>query len=432
MKTWYFRKSEIHGYCGPKKKATMKHFHQSLFPWLMGIALLSFSCADDHSDHNNPTPTGSNILKGTIKTDMALVNSSADIDYYVEEIVYMEAKMTIEPGTVIVGKAGSGIVFSTAKGVLVANGTKALPIVFKSESGAKGGWLGIRFDESNNPLNSLKFVTIADGGASSFDGDNTRKANLQFYGTNQVQMKGCQIRNSAAHGIFENFNSNLTIIGFDSNRFESNTDFPILMYDQNARSLGLGNEFPANGRNFIGLRQKEFTGLPGNHTWKKHAVPYYWEDNANLVVGYYDTNGSLTLEAGVQLIMGPGTGIVVGDNANTTGWLKMTGSGSEKIRIRGESNVAGFWKGILIRTNSVNNDFLHAIIGDAGSTNLSLDPSKANIVVDTDSRLKMANVELVNSAGCGYTYRTDTSDPATVTVSGMTYSANNSGNVCTY
>lgn len=397
------------------------------------LAALAFGCSGSDDDSTpTPTPTGSNTLKGTIKTDMTLTNGTAAIDYYIEEIVYIEAKITVEPGTVIVGKAGSGLYFDGAKGVLIANGTKSKPIVFKSESGAKGGWLGIRFNESNNPLNQLSYVTIADGGAASFDGAEDRKANVQFYGTCQVGMLGCTISNSANHGLFELSNSDLTLTQFDSNSFANNKEYPMYMFDQNVKDLGNTSTFSGNGKQFIGLMQKNFEGLPGAHTWKKQAVPYYWDETDNLVVGYYTTNGNLTLEAGVDLIMGPGTAIVVGDNTNNTGFLKLDGTAAQKVTIRGSSALKGAWKGILVSTNSVSNLFTHANISDGGSTDLSYGPSKANVVVENDAKLGMANVSLTNSAGCGYTVKTTTQPAGVVTATSMTYQNNTGGNTCTY
>ena len=396
------------------------------------LAALSQACSTSDSDSPSPTPSGSTTLKGTIKTDLTLTNGSGSVDYYIEEIVYVEAKITIEPGTVIVGKAGSGLYFDGSKGVLVANGTKASPIVFKSESGAKGGWLGMRFNDSNNPLNKLNYVTITDGGSASFDGAEDRKANIQFYGTCQIAMLGCSINNSANHGLYELSTSDLTLTQFDSNSFANNKEYPMYMFDQIAKDLGNTSTFTTNGKQFVGLYQKNFEGLPGAHTWKKQAVPYYWDDTQNLVIGYYTTNGNLTLEAGVELVMGPGSGIVVGDNSNDTGFLKMLGTATQKVTIRGSSSTKGDWKGIFVSTNSVSNNFTHASISDGGSANLSTGTSKANVVVDYESKLVMSNVSLSNSAGCGYTKKTSQDPQADVTATSMSYANNTGGNACTY
>jgi hypothetical protein len=395
---------------------------------LLAATSFMFSCSKDNSNPN-PAPTGSNILKGTISSDLTLVNGGGAVDYYLEEIVTVEARLVIEPGTVIVAKAGSGLEFSTAKGILKAEGTAAKPIVFKSESGAKGGWLGIKFQDSNNPLNVMQYVTVADGGSASFDGDDSKKATIQFAGTNQLKMKNCTVSNSANWGMYETYSSDLTLIDFDSNTFSNHANFPIYVFDATAKDLGYKTSFSSNTKNYIGLMQKNFDGLSGDHIWKKQAVPYFWDDTDPLVIGYYTTNGNLTMEAGAQLVMGPGTGIVIGDNANETGYLKLQGTSANKVVIKGESSTKGYWKGIYVRTGSVNNDFTYASVSDAGSTNLGGTGTKANIVVDANSTLKLTNVTLMNSLGCGYTVSTTM---GIVISSAMTYTNNTAGNECTF
>lgn len=395
---------------------------------ILTAAYTIMSCSKESSDPK-PTPTGSNVLKGTISSDLTLINGGAAVDYYLEEIVTVEARLIIEPGTVIVAKAGSGLEFSTAKGSIRAEGTASKPIVIKSESGAKGGWLGIKFQDSNNPLNVMRFVTVTDGGSASFDGDESKKATIQFAGTNQLKMKNCTVSNSANWGMYETFSSNLTLIDFDSNTFSNHTSFPIYVYDVTAKDLGSKTAFSGNTKSYIGLMQKSFDGLDGTHIWKKQLVPYFWDDTDPLVIGYYTTDGNLTLEAGAQLVMGAGTGIVIGDNTNETGYLKLQGTVANKVTIRGESATKGFWKGIYVRTGSVNNDFTFATISDAGSTNLGGIGTKANIVVDGESSLKMTNVTLSNSLGCGVTISTNM---GIVNSSSMTYTNNTSGNECTF
>lgn len=407
----------------------MKTYLKSLM--LLTATGCMMSCSKENSADPNPTPIPnlSNILKGTISSDRTLLNGGAAVDYYLEDIVKVEARLTIEPGTVIVAKAGAGLEFFTAKGTIKAEGTASKPIVFKSESGAKGGWLGVKFQDSNSPLNVMQYVTITDGGSASFDGDESKKATIQFAGTNQLKMKNCTVSNSANWGMYETFSSELTLLEFDSNTFSNHTNFPIYIYDATAKSLGSKTVFAGNTKSYIGLMQKSFDGLNGAHIWKKQALPYFWDDTDPLVIGYYSTHGSLTMEAGAQLIMGPGTGIVIGENANETGYLKLQGTAANRVVIKGESATKGYWKGIYVRTPSVNNDFAFATVSDAGSTNLGGTGTKANVVVDSESSLKITNVTLSNSQGCGVTVSTSL---GILNSSSLTFSNNTGGNECTF
>ncbi|HPI11355.1 MAG TPA: right-handed parallel beta-helix repeat-containing protein, partial [Catalimonadaceae bacterium] len=241
----------------------MKTYLKSLM--LITATGCMISCSKETSTSPDPTPTPkvSNILKGTISSDLTLLNGGAAVDYYLEDIVKVEARLTIEPGTVIVAKAGAGLEFSTAKGTIKAEGTAAKPIVIKSESDTKGGWLGIKFQDSNSPLNVMRHVTVTDGGSASFDGDESKKATIQFAGINQLKMKNCTVSNSANWGLYETVTSNLTLIEFDSNTFSNHTGFPIYIFDATAKSLGSKSTFSGNAKSYIGLMQKSFDGLNG-------------------------------------------------------------------------------------------------------------------------------------------------------------------------
>ena len=398
---------------------------------LVFFAAISFSlsCCKESSTDPNPTPGLSNVLKGTISSDLTLLNGGAAVDYYLEEIVTVKARLTIEPGTVIVAKAGSGLEFSTARGTIKAEGTATKPIVIKSESGAKGGWLGVNFLDSNSPLNVMRYVTITDGGSDSFDADESKKATIQFAGVNQLRMKNCTVSNSANWGLYETISSDLTLLDFDSNTFSNHTNFPMNVFDATAKDLGYKTAFTGNVKNYIGLMQKNSDGLDGAHIWKKQSVPYFWVDTDPLVIGYYTTNGNLTMEAGLQLVMGAGTGIVIGENANETGFLKIQGTAANKVVIKGESATKGYWKGIYVRTGSISNEFTYAAISDGGSANMGGTGTKANVVVDANATLKLTNVTLANSLGCGYTVSTDI---GIVISSNMTYTNNTGGNECTF
>lgn len=389
------------------------------------IILILTGCSDGESD-NNPGPASS-ILKGTISGDRILVNSSASVDYYIEDIVDVNARLTIEPGTVILAKAGSGLRFSGNAAALVAVGTSEKPISIRSESGQKGGWLGIILDNSNNPLNEMAHVEIADGGSGSFDGDGSRKGLVQVSGTTQLKMHHCTLSNSASAGFLENPSSSLTLNMFESNTFRNHTGYPVYVYGETARDLGTGHTFTGNTENYIALKERSY--LTGTHVWKKQPVPYLWTASDNLVAGYYSDNCFLTLEAGVQLLMAPGTALVVGDNANQNSTLKIQGTAADPVVVRGESPVRGAWKGLFIKTPQAGNQISFATIADGGSA--AQGGGRANVVLASDARVSFNQVILSNSAGCGYSYNS-ADPPGNISATGMSYSNNALGNVCTY
>jgi hypothetical protein len=350
--------------------------------------------------------------------DVVWKNGPGKVDYLLKGDVTFTKTLTVEPGTVISAEAGVGIGFEGAQAALIARGTANQPILFQSKTGLKGGWRGMYFKGSENPLNELRYVTIQDGGS-----DATIKSNLRFYDSNQMRMSHCTIRNSQAYGLVEAASSTLTLKEFEHNSFQDNSDYPLLLHGETVKDIGNTSVIAANAKNFIALQDDR--DLTGTHVWKKQTAPYYWSEPRSLDVGNSST-GSLTLEAGVTLEMSPGSSIIVEDNSSS---LTLAGTTDDKVRIVGNIRQAGAWQGILIDTPSMNNMFTHAVISHGGATGLD---GNANVVLGrskySDSRLVLNNVELSNSAGCGINQVNNRSN---VLISeGVTYSGNAGGDAC--
>ena len=101
---------------------------------LLGLTVLS-SCEDDDDDDNNDT--NANVVSGSITSD---VTWTADQIWTMDGRVIVEggATLTIDPGTIIKAKAGTGSLASAliiAKdGKIDARGTSSEPIIFTSET----------------------------------------------------------------------------------------------------------------------------------------------------------------------------------------------------------------------------------------------------------------------------------------------------------
>ena len=366
-----------------------------------------------------------------------LRNRAAAIDYILVGDLDVNAKLTIEPGVVIVTKAGTGIKFNSSPGCLVAILNATAPIIIRSETNSKGGWKGLRFSGSNNPLTELVYVTVSDGGSASFNGDNTEKANIRLASTTQIKMRNCTINNSAAFGIYEEEFDDLTITDFKNNFFSNNSDLPIYIRDKNIASLETTSTFSNNTKNYIAMVQDNFNGLTGDVIWYKQAVPYLFNDPAGLTLGYLSTNGGLTLEAGATLLMAAGSRIFVGDNSNTSGYLKINGTASEPVTIGGVDGLKGGWNGIVISTTSIKNVWNYANISDGGAVEPYGAGSRSNVVVGMsefdNASLTITNCTSNNSLGCGYTRGVPTSGPATNVITGtQTGTGNTSGNSCSF
>jgi hypothetical protein len=360
------------------------------------------------------------VKRGTFTGDSTWKNGPAAVDYCLEGSVTVKKTLTIEPGTVICAKPGAAIRFEGPQAALIARGTPSQPITFRSETNSKGGWHGMTFDDSNNPLNELSYVTLKDGGSGPY------KANLALAGRNQLRLSHCTISNSQGYGLVENKYSALTLNAFEHNAFNDNDDYPLFLMSRQVKHIGNTSTFSGNARDLIAL--KDDGNLTGTHAWQKHAAPYYWTSPGALTIGSFSTTGSLTLEAGVTLEMGPGSSIVVDHSASS---LTLAGTAADKVRIVGHLKQAGAWQGILIDTPNLNNAFTHAVIAHGGATGLA---KNANVVLGrsqySKSRLVLKDVELSNSAGCGISQANHKNN--LLAAEAVTYAGNAGGDVCTH
>jgi hypothetical protein len=345
-----------------------------------------------------------------IDSPTTLVNTSAEVDYFINEEVYVSSSLTIEPGVVIVCSNAGGLYINGNSASLNCNGTAALPIVFRSSNGIAGSWKGIWFEGSNNVNNVLNYTEIRDGGAGSFNGNESLTGNVQAYGTSQLRINHSLFSNSASVGFRTGVFSTTTFAQFSSNSFINNANSPMIITDNMVHTLdGTATTFSGNGNQYIEINTNDFTGVGGDRVWKKQNIPYaFFNVGDDLVCGYYTTHGSLTLQAGVTLLMGPGSKIVVGDNSNTTGFLKCEGTAAEPVTISGVDATPGAWVGILISTNSIQNNWTYTNVSYGGSATLSGSTSNlCNVLIgengSDDSNLTISNCTTNYSLSCGYT-----------------------------
>jgi hypothetical protein len=369
-------------------------------------------------------PSSSGIVLTDVNTDRVLTNTDSEIDYILNSEIDVTAKLTIEPGVVIQCSNGGGMYISGSSSALKAVGTSAALITFKSSNGEKGSWKGIWFQSSNNVENELTYCVVADGGSGSFDGNATKKGNIQLYGTSQLKLKNTSVNNSAAFGIKTDQFSAITFSQFSNNSFNNNADAPMKIVDKMVPSLdGVGTTFSGNGKNYIHLIADDFEGVGADVIWKKQNIPYaFFNEGDNLVCGYYTTSGSITLNAGVTLLMGPDSKIIIGDNTNNTGYLKCLGTVAEPVTIKGVQEQAGAWNGILVGTTSINNNWSYTNIYHGGGALLTGNSTKkANVYIGNtqfdNANLSISNCSTNDSFGCGYVLTTPASG-ITINLSG--------------
>jgi hypothetical protein len=105
--------------------------------------------------------------------------SRADISYlalFGLEIYGRNNSLSIAPGTTI-KFANNTKLFCNNSAALIANGTAQSPIVLEGEVSNPGHWDGV-FIATTNTSNSLRYVTVADGGESGQTYHNSLKGNI--------------------------------------------------------------------------------------------------------------------------------------------------------------------------------------------------------------------------------------------------------------
>lgn len=121
------------------------------------------------------------------------------------------------------------------------------------------------------------------------------------------------------------------------------------------------------------------------------AVDYIIPNNCVL-----DVTAALTIEPGVVIHVEENGGIGVYD----AGSINAVGTASQPIIIQGSNDVRGLWRGIHIETNTLNNQFDHLTIANAGSNYVYCCNEKASVFVK-DGQLSIKNTTITTGEGYG-------------------------------
>jgi hypothetical protein len=123
----------------------------------------------------------------------------------------------------------------------------------------------------------------------------------------------------------------------------------------------------------------------------------------------------LTVQAGARLYFSAQTSFDVG----TTGYLVAVGALGDSIRFLGESNTPGYWYGITINSNDIDNELQYAVVADGGYGDY------ADVYVYSGGLITITNCHIRDSS----TYGILGESGCVVTQSANTFARNASGNV---
>lgn len=362
----------------------------------------SFNDVDDVSitvvEQVPPPEQEVGILNTDISQELRLVSRFDDPampDYLVTEDIHVTAHLLIESSVTIAFEAGKAMYIDTP-GSIQALGAGGNGILFTGKEKTPGYWKGLVINSSST-LNKLEHVVVEYGGSAPADGLEYA-ATLALDNSGNLQLVGVTIQQSAAYGMVVETGANWSSDSF-SNTFNNN-HIPLRIPVSQVNSVdGLStfhdnnnNRIEVSGGNINDLMETSWPQALSNST-PASTVPY-------LVQGSVTVTSGLRIFAGTEILFDSGAELIVTNG----GYLTAIGTGEKPIKFHGaQSTEGGYWKGIAIKSDNINNELRFVEVYDAGTDILSGFDQKAAIALDGENhgKLKLTNSKVGKSGGCG-------------------------------
>lgn len=369
------------------KKLLKTPFKSTTLFMLCALSLVAVSCSSDDNVEQVPVNADPILLDCDyfLENRTLVDNPAAPVDYIISCVSQVRANLTIEPGVVIAFTPDSGLDFFETVSSLHAVGTANKPIILTGTQPTRGSWRGL-FIDSGNLSNIMEHVTVSYAGGQAFNSNGDR-GNIIVYAYAALTLKNCNINNSQSSGLNAVYpNANITL---QNNIFTANAN-PLLINTVYATQTSATDNYAGNDLDRV-LLYNYSAEFQTPSVWKNINVPYR-------VTTLYGTQvsarGELTIEPGVIIEMAAGTSF----NIRDTGGLKMVGTATSPIIIRGVNAVPGAWKGIQMDGTNPMNEIGFAQISNAGE-----DPTtnKGAISLWVNTKLYIHDTELKDLASCG-------------------------------
>ncbi|WP_310992393.1 hypothetical protein [Aequorivita marina] len=345
------------------------------------MSLLVVSCS---SDDGPGSPAG---LAPPIELDCSLLeedvtlvdNPDAPVDYIINCRGQVKGKLTIEPGVVIEFGSDAGLRFHGTSSIQ-AVGTADKRIIMRGTEPSPGWWQGLNFITTNN-TGIMEYVDISHSGGQTYNG--IGESSIIVYNRGALIMNNSSIRHSEGTAFTAIKGSKVTL---ENNTFTENVQ-PLIMTYTNADVISASNDFTGNEIDKVTIITNG-GALGENHIWQNINVPYVIQ--GTLGIG---TGGSITVEPGVEIEMASGSSIKVQE-----GGLKLVGTETMPIIIRGENPGAEYWENISIAGANAMNEIGYAKISGAGENPSS---NKGAVYLYYSAKLNIHNTEFKDLASCG-------------------------------
>lgn len=361
---------------------------------ILATIVVAAGCGDDGSGTNN------SASNNTSNNGTTLENNQIDIDpstceelagqipageelsgcYRVTaEVVASAGDVTIAPGTVFFYESGTGFLVSD-DGSLNAVGTADEPITMLGITEDPGHWKGLAIS-SQNPANTLNFVDIRHGGSDTWDPCcpvDTTLANLNVFDGGIVTVENSRFTSSLEVGVA--FAQNSDVRGFANNAFADNGSHAVRSWAGNVGILDAESDYGEGGV------KVEAEDLADEFSWAPVAPGYEVAGRIDIVEG-----GSLTIEAGANLLFAEDAGIVASE-----GVFISDGTEGDPISYAGMVDTEGYWRGIAIASRQPDNRLSYTLVRGGGSDTWDpccpLDTRLANINAWSESIISLENV----------------------------------------
>jgi len=295
-----------------------------------------------------------------------------------------EVTLTIAPGVIVEFESDRGM---DINGALIADGTASDNIIFTGVTKEKGFWRGIAF-YSPNVNNLLNHVTVEYGGSSSI-GFGLPEVNVGVENGDKLKVTNSSFNGSTGYGLF--FESGSEIEEFSNNSFSDNDEYPLGLALNNVGMLDQASTYSNNVNNEVAVFGSSLD-LNNEIEWKK-----FNDETPFRVLGRLIVNSGLFISEGVMMKFASDVGLEVSND----GYLKALGTENDKVVFTGETEAAGFWQGIVIYTNNVQNELDHVVVSYGGSSAFGFGIPKVNVGIENGDQLKISNSEISHSAEYG-------------------------------
>ena len=257
---------------------------------------------------------------------------------------------------------------------LAAVGTSDQPVVITGTEAVPGHWRGLVFADTDNPMNRLEHVVVEYGGGDHIGGTFDLATLALTWGNvpSRVTVSNTVVRGSAGYGVYARFGSRLE--GFENNTLTENQLGPASIDANVVAGLMPSSTFAGNGVDEITVNAASNTILDADATWHDLGVPFFVK-RINSEEPRVTSGATLTLEPGVELLVGPGVGLAFWDESS----LFAVGTAEAPIVIRGKE---GPWKGLDFFDATGTLDYIE--IMDAGSSPYGLIEAAGVVSVRTN------------------------------------------------